>query len=84
MSFASQVKYSRLTDLDANDGKSVLEIKDMKADQNFSFDSIYTYDDDRKSKKYNHKKDDFNSMFKYNHMTAGRPRGHLAIGKRRF
>jgi len=82
MSFASQVKYSRLTDLDANDGKSVLEIKDMKADQNFSFDSIYTYDDDRKSKKYNHKKDDFNSMFKYNHMTAGRPRGHLAIDVR--
>jgi len=82
MSFASQVKYSRLTDLDADDGNSVLEIKDMKGDQNFSFDSIYTYDDDRKSKKYNHKKDDFNSMFKYNHMTAGRPRGHLAIDVR--
>ena len=82
MSFASQVKYSRLTDLDANDGSSVLEIKDMKGDQNFSFDSIYTYDEDRKSRKYNSKKDDFNSMFKYNHMTAGRPRGHLAIDVR--
>ena len=84
MSFASQVKYSRLTDLEANDGKSSLEINDMRAtgDQSFSFDTIYTYEEDRKSKKYDHKKDEFNSMFKYNHMTAGRPRGHLAVDVR--
>ena len=82
MSFASQVKYSRLTDLDADDGSTTLEINGMKGNPNFSFDSIYTYEDDRKSKKYNAKKDDFNSMFKYNHMTAGRPRGHLAIDVR--
>merc|ERR1712110_391025 len=84
MSFASQVKYSRLTDLEANDGKSSLEINDMRAtgDQSFSFDTIYTYEEDRKSKKCDHKKDEFNSMFKYNHMTAGRPRGHLAVDVR--
>ena len=49
MSFASQVKYSRLTDLDADDGSTTLEINGMKGNPNFSFDSIYTYEDDRKS-----------------------------------
>jgi hypothetical protein len=41
MSFASQVKYSRLTDLDDDTGsKAAVEIRDMKGDQNFSFDSF--------------------------------------------
>ena len=53
MSFASQVKYSRLTDLDDDSGsKAAVEIRDMKGDQNFSFDSIYTYKDESTKGKY--------------------------------
>jgi len=83
MSFASQVKYSRLTDLDDDAGsKAAVEIRDMKGDQNFSFDSIYTYKDESTKGKYKNKKNDFDSIFKFNHMTAGRPRGHLALDVR--
>jgi len=83
MSFASQVKYSRLTDLEDDAGsKAAVEIRDMKGDQNFSFDSIYTYKDESTKGKYNNKKNDFDSVFQYNHMTAGRPRGHLAVDVR--
>lgn len=77
MSYASQVKYSRLTDLDADDGSSVLEIKAMEKSKDFDFDSIYTYDNDKK--RYGTERNAFNSVFKYNTMTAGRPRGHLAV-----
>ena len=79
MSFASHVKYSKLTDLDADDGSSALEIKNMdnKSDA-FSFNSIYTYD--QTSNKYGTgSKNTFQSAFKYNNMQAGRQRGHLAL-----
>ena len=79
MSFASQVQYSRLTDLDEDDGSSVLDIKPMEKADNFSFDTIFTYDESQRasgtgashgSKKYHTEKNTFNSVFKYNNMTA--------------
>ena len=80
MSIASKVKYSRLTNLDNNVGsKAAVDIRDMRGDQVFSFDSIYTFKDESKKGKYKSKKNDFDSIFNYNHMTAGRPRGHLGI-----
>ena len=80
MSIASKVKYSRLTNLDNNVGsKAAVDIRDMSGDQAFSFDSIYTFKDESKKGKYKSKKNDFDSIFNYNHMTAGRPRGHLGI-----
>ena len=76
--FASKVKYSRLTNLDNNDGsKAAVDIKDMRGDQAFSFDSIYTWKDESTEGKYKKKKNDFDSIFNYNHMTVGRPQGHL-------
>ena len=80
MSIASKVKYSRLSNLDNNVGsKAAVDIRDMSGDQAFSFDSIYTFKDESKKGKYKSKKNDFDSIFNYNHMTAGRPRGHLGI-----
>ena len=72
MSFASQVKYSPLTDLEEDDGKNVLEISAMDKKSAFEFDSMFTYDNDPKSKKYGAKKNQFSSAFNYNVMTAGR------------
>ncbi len=81
MSFASKVKYSPLSDLEADDGSAVLDIKAMdKKNDTFSFDSIYSYSNDKKH--YGSEKNAFNSVFKYNNMTAGRQRGHLAIDVR--
>ena len=80
MSIASKVKYSRLTNLDNNVGsKAAVDIRDMRGDQVFSFDSIYTFKDESTKGKYKSKKNDFDSIFNYNHMTAGRPQGHLGI-----
>ena len=79
MSSLANVKYSKLTDLEADDGSAVLEIKPRdKNDETFNFDSIYDYDEEAK-KKYNTGKNTFNSVFKYTNMTPGRPRGHLAV-----
>ena len=73
------VKYSKLTDLEADDGSAVLEIKAKdKTEETFNFDSIYDYDEEAK-KKYGTGKNTFNSAFKYTNMTPGRPRGHLAV-----
>lgn len=82
MSFSTSVKYSKLTDLDADDGSSVLQIKNMeKKDQCFEFDSIYSYDNDKRN--FNGQpKNAYNSVFKYNTMVAGRPSGHLAVDVR--
>ena len=79
MSFASHVKYSKLTDLDADDGSSVLEINNMdKKSDAFNFESAFTYDEEQK--KYGTgSKNTFQSAFKYNNMQAGRQRGHLAL-----
>ena len=83
MSIASKVKYSRLTNLDNNVGsKAAVDIRDMRGDQVFSFDSIYTFKDESTKGKYKSKKNDFDSIFKFNHMTPGRPRGHLAVDVR--
>ena len=80
MSIASKVKYSRLTNLDNNVGsRAAVDIQDMSEDRAFSFDSIYTFKDESTKGKYKSKKNDFDSIFNYNHMTAGRPRGHLGI-----
>ena len=49
MSFASHVKYSKLTDLDADDGSTVLEVKNMeKKSDAFNFESAFTYDEEQK------------------------------------
>ena len=85
MSFASHVKYSKLTDLDADDGSSVLEINNMdKKSDAFNFDSAFTYDEQHQNKYGTGSKNTFQSAFKYNNMQAGRQRGHLAldIGKK--
>ena len=80
MSFASKVKYSRLTNLDDDAGsKAAVDIRDMRGNQTFNFDSIYTFKDESTKGKYKHKKNNFDSIFNYNHMTAGRPQGHLGI-----
>jgi hypothetical protein len=83
MSFASQVKYSRLSALDEDDGSSVLNIKaTKKKEPTFNFDSIFTYDQLPGSKKYVGAKNTYNSAFKYTNMTAGRQSGHLALNMR--
>ena len=73
------VKYSKLTDLEADDGSAVLEIKAMTTEETFNFDSIYDYDEESKKKYGTGSKNTFNSAFKYTNMTPGRPRGHLAV-----
>ena len=75
MSFATQVKYSRLSNLEEDDGSSVLKIGSTpKLENCFSYDTYFTYDDDPKNK-YGVTKNNFSSVFKYNTMTPGRPTG---------
>lgn len=84
--YGSQVKYSPLTNLDENDGSSVLDIKAM-GDQGatFQFDSAFTYDtaDLSDIKRYGHKSN-FNSAFRYSNLNpaGGKQTGHLAVNIR--
>ncbi len=81
MSYASQVKYSRLSDLDEDDGSTVLEINNMDKESTFQFESVFSYNEDAKSKKYGStRKNQFGSAFQYTNMTVGPQAGHLGTG----
>ena len=67
MSFAPQVKYSKLMDMDT-----------VKKSDAFNFDSVFTFDEEQK--KYGPRsKDNYNSAFKYSNMEEGQQKDNLAL-----
>ena len=69
MSFTSQVKYSKLMDLDT-----------VKKSDAFNFESPFTYDEEPKKKTgMMESKNNFNSAFTYNNTQAGNQKGHVAL-----
>ena len=67
MSFAPQVKYSKLMDMDT-----------VKKSDAFNFDSVFTFDEEQKN--YGPRsKDNYNSAFKYSNMEEGQQKDNLAL-----
>ena len=67
MSFAPQVKYSKLMDMDT-----------VKKSDAFNFDSVFTFDEEQKN--YGPRsKDNYNSAFKYSNMEEGQQKENLAL-----
>ena len=67
MSFAPQVKYSKLMDMDT-----------VKKSDAFNFDSVFTFDEEQKN--YGPRsKDNYNSAFKYSNMEEGQQKDNLVL-----
>ena len=67
MSFAPQVKYSKLMDMDT-----------VKKSDAFNFDSVFTFDEEQKN--YGPRsKDNYDSAFKYSNMEEGQQKDNLAL-----
>lgn len=77
MGFGSQVKYSKVSDVD-EESSTALQIDAMDPPEGLSYDSYFTYNNDT-DKKFE-ASNNFSSVFNYSNM--GRSSGHLSINVR--